>query len=198
MKLVFKGKYSGDETTLPQREHPENYKMFKEPDSKKFMLIANGFSLAITVVLIAIAIIACRSHLMADLKNGKFWLLLISLILPSLIIIPHELLHAICFKDTVFLYSYFQQGAMFVLGLEDMSKARFTYMSLLPNIIFGFIPFIAGIIFPQLYWLAIFGALAIGSGAGDYINVFNALTQVAKGGKIYMCGFHSYWYLPEN
>ena len=56
--------------------------------------------------------------------------------------------------------------------------------------------YIVALIFPSLYWLGIFGALAIGAGAGDYINVFNALTQVPKGGLIYMCGFHSYWYKP--
>ncbi len=196
MKLIYKGKYSGDESTLPQREHPENYEIFKEPDSKKFMLIANGISLIITIVFLAIAVIVSFGYLKEDLANGRPWILL-ALILPTFVIIPHEFLHAICFKETVYMYSYLQQGAMFVLGLEDMSKARFTFMSLLPNIVFGFIPFIVGIIFPQLYWLGVFGALAIGSGAGDYINVFNALTQVPKGGLIYLNGFHSYWYLPK-
>lgn len=196
MKLIYKGKYSGDESTLPQREHPENYEIFKEPDSKKFMLIANGISLIITIVFLAIAVIVSFGYLKEDLANGRPWILL-ALILPTFVIIPHEFLHAICFKETVYMYSYLQQGAMFVLGLEDMSKARFTFMSLLPNIVFGFIPFIVGIIFPQLYWLGVFGALAIGSGAGDYINIFNALTQVPKGGLIYLNGFHSYWYLPK-
>lgn len=196
MKLVFNGKYSGDENTLPQREHPENYQMFKEPDSSKFMLIANGVSLIITLVFLALAVIPTFSYIKADLADGKPWLIFLAAILPTLSIVPHELLHAICFKETVYMYSFLQQGAMFVLGLEDMTKARFTFMSLLPNIIFGFVPFIVALIFPSLYWLGIFGALAIGAGAGDYINVFNALTQVPKGGLIYMCGFHSYWYKP--
>ncbi len=198
MKLIFNGKYSGDENTLPTREHPEGYEKFKEPDSKKFMLVANGISLVITVLFIAITLFVSMEYIGADIKAGKPWLLLLSCILPTLTIVPHEFLHAVCFKETVFMYSYFKAGAMFVLGLEDMSKARFTFMSLLPNIVFGFLPFIAVIIFPQLYWLGIFGALAIGSGAGDYINVFNALTQVPKGGKIYMSGFHSYWYKPQE
>ena len=134
MKLIYKGKYSGDESTLPQREHPENYEIFKEPDSKKFMLIANGISLIITIVFLAIAVIVSFGYLKEDLANGRPWILL-ALILPTFVIIPHEFLHAICFKETVYMYSYLQQGAMFVLGLEDMSKARFTFMSLLPNII---------------------------------------------------------------
>ena len=43
-----------------------------------------------------------------------------------------------------------------------------------------------------------FGAIAIGSGAGDYINIYNALRQVPKGGLCYMSGMHSYWYMPDN
>ena len=35
-------------------------------------------------------------------------------------------------------------------------------------------------------------------GIGDYYNVFNCLTQVPKGGLVYMSGMHSYWYLPEE
>ncbi len=196
MKLVFNGKYSGDENTLPQREHPENYQMFKEPDSKKFMLVANGVSLIVTVVFLAIVGIATFGYIKEDLADGNFWLLCLACILPMLVVVPHEFLHALCFKETVYMYSYLQAGAMFVLGLEDMTKKRFVFMSLLPSIVFGFIPFVIGLIFPSLYWLGIFGALNIGSGAGDYINIYNALTQVPKGGLIYMCGFHSYWYKP--
>lgn len=196
MKLVFNGKYSGDENTLPQREHPENYQMFKEPDSSKFMLIANGVSLIITLVFLAFAVIPTFSYIKADLADGIPWLLILACILPMLVLIPHEFLHAICFKETVYMYTFLQQGALFVLGLEDMTKKRFVFMSILPTVIFGFVPFAVGVIFPSLYWLAIFGAINIGSGAGDFINIYNALTQVPKGGLIYMCGFHSYWYKP--
>jgi hypothetical protein len=41
------------------------------------------------------------------------------------------------------------------------------------------------------------GALAIGAGAGDYFNVYNALTQMPRGARTYMCGMHSFWYIPE-
>jgi len=197
MKLVFKGKYSGDEATLPQREHPEGYQMFKEPDSKKFMLIANGVSLGVTVLFLLITAVVSWKHLISDLEAGNFWLILLACVLPMLTVVPHEFIHALCMKETVYMYSYLQAGAMFVLSLEDMTKTRFVLMSLAPNIVFGFVPFAAALIFPELYWLGIFGALSIGAGAGDYINIFNALTQVPNGGKIYSSGFHSYWYKPE-
>ena len=50
MKLVYKGKYSGDESTLPQREHPEGYVPYKEPNSmKNFALLLNGISIIVLI-----------------------------------------------------------------------------------------------------------------------------------------------------
>ena len=71
-------------------------------------------------------------------------------------------------------------------------------MSLLPNIVFGWIPFGLCMIFPDLSALGVMGALATGMGAGDYYNVYNAVTQMPKGARTYLHGFHSYWYLPEK
>jgi len=109
---------------------------------------------------------------------------------------PHELLHAICFKEEVYLYTNWKQGMLFVLGLEDMSKARFIFLSLLPNLVFGLVPYLIGMIWPDLVFCGIFGGLCLSMGAGDYYNVYNALTQVPKGGRVYMYQFNSYWYLP--
>ncbi len=196
MKLIYKGKYSGEEESLPVREHPEGYEKFKEPEAKKFMLLANVSALVITVFALAIAALFTFSEIKEDLADGRPWLLMLACLLPMVTVVPHEIMHALCFKGEVYMYAYPQAGAMFVLGLEDMSKARFIFMSLLPNLIFGALPLILGTVFPEAYWVAIFGALNIGSGAGDYFNVFNALTQVPKGAKIYASGFHSYWYMP--
>lgn len=196
MKLTYKGKYSGDEASLPTKEHPEGYQKFKEPDSKKFMLLANGIAALITVVTVVVAGCVTFGYICSDVENGSFIKIMLAFILPMITIVPHEFMHALCFKGEVYMYAYPQAGAMFVLGLEDMSKSRFVFMSLLPNLVLGFIPFILGMFFPEMYWIAFFGALNIGSGSGDYLNVFNALSQVPKGAKIYASGFHSYWYLP--
>lgn len=114
-----------------------------------------------------------------------------------LTLFPHELLHAVCFKEDVYLYTNWKQGMLFVVGPESMSKSRFIFMSLLPNIVFGFVPYIIGMIFPQLTFLLAFGTVSIGMGAGDYYNVFNAATQMPKGAKTYLYKFNSFWYMPE-
>ena len=87
---------------------------------------------------------------------------------------------------------------LFVVGPEDMSKARFIFMSLLPNIIFGLIPYIIYFFNPDLLWLGAFGASCLAAGGGDYINVFNALTQMPRGSRTYLYKFNSYWYMPES
>ena len=40
--------------------------------------------------------------------------------------------------------------------------------------------------------------MCIGMGAGDYINVFNAATQMPKNALTYLNGFNSYWYIPKG
>ena len=111
---------------------------------------------------------------------------------------PHEILHAVCFKEDVYLYTNFKQGMLFVVGTETMSKSRFIIMSLLPNLIFGFIPYIIAMIIPSASILGAFGAVSICMGAGDYYNAIHALVQMPKGSRTYLHKFNSFWYIPER
>ncbi len=184
MKLHYAGKYSGNLESLPKREHHENSVQFKEPDDmKKFAVIINILGIIITAVLVFTVTYISRENLSFT-----------GIIIALLSLIPHEFLHALCFKKDVYMYNNLKHGMMFVVGTEDMSKSHFIFMSLCPNIVFGFIPFAIFLIFPNLIFFGTLGALAIGMGAGDYLNVFYTLTQVPKGAKVYNSGFHSYWY----
>lgn len=87
---------------------------------------------------------------------------------------------------------------LFVVGTETMSKGRFVFMSLLPNLVFGAIPYLVFLIWPEQTFLGTLGLMALSMGAGDYYNVFNALTQMPKGARTYLHQFHSYWYLPDG
>ena len=190
MKLNFMGKYNGDPASLPSKPHREGAVAFKEPkDMKALSIIANGLALIIAVILLIPVFIkySIWEHYLE---------LCLGALLSMLIMYPHEILHAICFKDDAYIYSNLKQGLMFVFGAEDMTKTRFTLMSLLPNILLGLVPYIIGLLIPWLSILAFFGTIALSSGAGDYINVFNALTQVPKGALIYMYGVNSFWYKP--
>lgn len=188
MKLVYKGKFDGNPESIPSGEHRPGAVKFKEFESVKAMAIF-GNILAFVIIIVLIVVLFWRGGI------GSYRLLGIVLALVSLF--PHEFLHAICFKGTVYLYTYWSKGMLFVTGPEDMSKARFVFLSLLPNLVFGFIPYILFLIHPQWGVLGTMGAFAIGMGAGDYYNVFNALTQMPKGARTYLHHFNSYWYMPE-
>lgn len=190
MRLHYSGTYNLDPSTLPQSGHRPGAVPFKEAkDSKALAVIANVLAVVIIALLIVPAIFRGRHTF--D-QNA----MITACVFPIAVLLPHELLHAVCFREDVYLYTNLRQGMLFVVGPEDMSKARFILMSLLPNIVFGFLPYIAGMLLPNMA-LAMFGAICTGMGAGDYYNVFNTLTQVPGGAKVYSYQFNSYWYLPK-
>lgn len=194
MKLHYRGKYNLDPTTLPTCKHQPNDVKFKEVDSTKELAdIANGIAIALMILLSIPVYLKYKGSLF-----DYFDEMMVGAMLPLLTMFPHELLHALCFKEDVYLYTDFKQGLLFVVGCETMSKQRFIFMSLLPNIVFGFIPYMISFLGIQYLTLAVLGVIAIGMGAGDYYNVFNALIQMPKGARTYLYQMNSYWYIPEK
>lgn len=194
MKFHYNGKYSGNPADLPNQTMYPNATVFDEiDDDKKLGKIMMVVATVIFVVALLIGYLIER-HKMVD---DTFISLIVLIVASVILILPHELLHAICFKEDVYMYTNFKQGMAFVVGNELMSKSRFIFMSLLPNIVFGLLPYILFFIFPQQGWLLWLGAMGLSMGAGDYYNVVNTIKQVPKGGKTFMCGFHSYW-IPKD
>ena len=191
MKLHYKGKFDKNPESIPAKPHKPNCVKFKEPeDSKKL-------ALAVNIIAVPVLLIFYIPVLMAELQSTYSYSI-IGLLLFLLTLFPHEILHAICFKEDVYLYTNFSHGMLFVAGPEDMSKSRFIIMSLLPNIVLGFIPYLIFLINPEWTLLGVFASFNIASGAGDYLNVFNAITQMPKGARTYLHHFSSYWYIPED
>lgn len=193
MKLHYMGKYNGDADTLPNKEYREGSVEFKEFKTSKIQGIVTNALGFILIIPLFIFMWFYSNLTLSQLAP----ILFISSVISFVLLFPHEFLHAICFKRDVYLYIYPQGGTLFVTGPEDMSKARFIFLSLLPNIVFGIIPFIIYLFFPNLY---ILGGIAVGcviQGIGDYLNAFNALTQMPKGSRTYLYGEKSYWYTPK-
>lgn len=185
VKLIYKGKFDGNYDNLPYREHKPNYVKFKEASNATELAIkANIVAIILLILLLVIAF-----------KQGNYlnnWGILLSL----LSLFPHEFLHAICFKEEVYLYTLLKKGILFVVGNEDMSKTRFIIMSLLPNVVLGIGPYIIGLIIKNSV-LTTLGIFATSMGCGDFINVYNAITQMPKGTRTYLHKFNSYWYMPD-
>ena len=190
MKFHYAGKFDGDVNKLPKKQHHPNAIAFKEvEDMKKVSIIANIGAIVLMVILAILFLLLGLPYM----PGNGFWLVLAS-ICGILVLVPHELLHAICYKEDVYMYTDLKHGLMFVVGTEDMSKAHFISMCLCPNIVLGFIPYGIFLFFPHLVGLGLFGIICIESGFGDYINVYNAITQMPRHAKTYMSGMHSYWY----
>ena len=194
MRLHYQGKYNLDPETLPKRNHQPNAVKFKEvSSSKELAVIANTIGLVLMVILSIPILLVYKNNLLLYFDDMMF-----GAIFPILTIFPHEFLHALCFKEDVYLYTNLKQGMVFVLGNEIMSKKRFIFMSLLPNLVFGFFPYFLSFLGSKYLMFALWGVIAIAMGAGDYYNVFNALTQMPKGARTYLYQMNSYWYMPEN
>jgi len=193
MKLHYQGKYSGNPETLPHGEHIPGAVRFREAaDSKQMALIANGIALLLLILFAVPAVLRCIPYC----SPQTFWQIRAGCIAALVSAVPHELLHALCFREDVYLYHNLKQGMLFVIGPEIMSKRRFIFLSLFPNIVFGLIPYLLALFFPRFLFCASLGVLSLSMGAGDYYNVFHALTQMPRGSKTYLYQFNSYWYLP--
>ena len=89
MKLIFRGKFKSYDD-LPQNELPENAVMFKEPKSMAMVnVVACVIAVFLALILFAILDLRNRRNCMY-LEAG--WGLLVS----ALLMIPHELIHAVC------------------------------------------------------------------------------------------------------
>ncbi len=190
MKIHWAGKFDGREESLPQREHPEGAVPFKEAKNMNiFAVVANIASIVVMLAFLYLTV----------LRNPDANSLL-GFILSIVSLVPHEYLHGLWIPGDSYVYTNLKKGMLMVTGTSDMTKGRYIIMSLFPNIVFGFVPFLLYMLFPikPLYWAGTMGAACLGMGIGDYYNVFNAAVQMPKGALTYLSGFHSYWYMPEN
>lgn len=202
MKLVWKGKY-GNEKQLLIGEIPENAVKFKEPNN------LHALNMTAMIFLIPVLIVVSIANF---IKYGSginfifFHLFNIwGILLAYLIVVPHEFLHAIILpKDAECqLWYSLENLMMFVFSTYPISKFRFIFLSLFPNIVFGLIPLIVWIFIPLKFeviskTIFSFAFFSLIFGIGDYLNVFNAITQMPKNSFTQLYGFHSYWFFKEK
>lgn len=197
MKIVYKGKFNGVVEEFESAKNVKGATKYKEADTMDELakIITIPGNVLQIILLLIVAFFVKDKILEDDMVIVAFFA---SFVLSLILLIPHEFLHAICYRGEVHLYQNLKQLMLFIVGEEHISKARFIFMSLLPNILFGFIPFILFLIFPKLYFLGFLGAFCIPCGIGDYYNVYNTILQVPNGAKVFMKGMNTYWYVPKK
>ncbi|HPP68604.1 MAG TPA: DUF3267 domain-containing protein [Clostridiales bacterium] len=199
MKLEYRGIIKSVET-LPKTDLPENAVKFKEPETLAAVNKAALF------YMVPLAAFICLCVYLGVKFGGKTNPLDTPLypgaILALLSVLPHELLHAVCFgKDAVVgLYFAPKELMAFVFCSKPISKARFIFLSLCPNLVLGWLPFMLWLILPDLGKtgsnLLIFSVYSILMGAGDFMNAVNAIRQMPNGSYQQLSGMHSYWFMP--
>lgn len=201
MNLVWKGIYKSNDQ-LPVGELPEHAVKFKEPNTLKMLnLVASLFIIpVIMLVILAIIIKSMLWGISMEMVYINIWGILLAL----LMVLPHEFLHAMVFPRDKEVQLWVSPKALtaFVISTAPVSKHRFIFLSLLPNIVFGLIPLIVWIFMPEgLVITAIvftFASVSLLFGIGDYLNVFNAVFQMPKGSIQQLSGMNSYWYIPNK
>ena len=106
MRLHYKGAYDLNPESIPHKEHIPGAVKFKEAeDTKELSKTATVISIIVMVIM----------GIFATMRMGRFifdgslqmWL---GILFPFAILFPHEILHAICFKEDVYLYTNWKQG----------------------------------------------------------------------------------------
>ena len=196
LKLIYKGVYKNNEQ-LPTGVLPEGAVKFKEAKNMTEMVIIS--SIFILPAILGVSLFLIGSLLLhGDLTTDITYL---GMLVSLLFLLPHEFLHAVCFgkEAEVEFFVAPQQLAMFVTSTQPITKRRYIFMSLLPNLAFGWLPLAVWMILPfntvfsnHLFTFSVFSILF---GVGDYLNVFNAARQMPKNSMQQLSGFNSYWFI---
>lgn len=203
MNLVWKGINKSNDQ-LPVGRLPENAVKFKEPNSMAMLNVVA--SLFVIPIFIFVGATMFLKYLISGDPEvfSTVTFNFLGITLAFIAVLPHELLHAKAFPKQAEVELWVKPKALiaFVVSTYPVTKNRFIFISLLPNLIFGFIPLMIWVFVPGnsmfnevLFSFATFSLLL---GVGDYLNVFNTITQMPKGSMTQLSGMNSYWYMPDE
>ncbi len=200
-KIIWKGIIKS-ENEFPTADIPENAKKLEvEEDIKKMQLKALPF--AIPSFLILLICMFLKTYLSGE-RVINIGFLFIGVAAGFLLIIVHELLHAVAFPKNATVYIGFMPKSFAAVALSSspVKRNRFIFLSILP-IILGIIP-LAVFCFGSIYFKelngALFGMAIIGmiSIYPDIYNIFNVLKTVPKNAVIQNDKNTTYYYEIQN
>lgn len=186
-KIKWKGIIKS-ENDFPSADIPINAKKLNvEEDIKKMQLKALPFMIPSVLILL---ICMFLKTFIAGEKIVNFWFVFIGLIIGFLLIIVHELLHAIAFPKNAIVYIGIMPKSLTAVALSSspVKRNRFIFLSILP-IILGIIPLVifccSDINLKELnglmFGMAIMGMVSV---YPDIYNIYNVLKYVPKNATI--------------
>lgn len=196
LNIKFKGKFR-DESQLKEGELPVEAIKFNEPDSitKAFLL---GGLVSLPVLVASTILLLGKINEFGRLPPSH---IILNMVISFGLMYVHEWIHALSLPKGMEkqIWTKHEEGALFVHFNQPISKKRFIWVCLAPNLMLGFIPFIVfmsgafdfngnlAVSVGFISWTMILG------GIGDYLNIYNALRQVPQGAQVQNYGMHSYW-----
>lgn len=203
--IKFMGRYK-NESQILHGLLPTNAIQFEEPD-KMIIAFFRGTLIFVPFLIIIIFIIFAKFKLCdnyMEFQNAKALphSICIAAVISILLVLLHEILHAICFPKKVQKEIWFILKGLsaFVYCNHPMSKRKYLWLCICPNVFLGIVPFFLWLILSHNFnnfmsQLILFVSLFnMFSGIGDYYNIYLTLKQVPKNSIIQNYGIHTYWY----
>lgn len=186
-KIIWKGIIKSEDD-FPTADLPKNAKKIdSEEDMIKMQIKALPFM--IPSVLICLICMFTKTF-MASERVINVGFIFIGVIMGFLLIIVHELLHAIAFPKNATVWIGFMPGSFTAVALSSspVKRNRFIFLSILP-IILGFIPLVIFCLSSNdlkelngvLFGISIMGMISV---YPDIYNVFHVLKVVPKNATI--------------
>jgi len=201
--IRFKGNYTDEAQLIKDQVLPAGAIQFKEGKSIMGALIKGTLMMLPLLFLMIVVSFTRVRALTSDFKIDLSFVMIFAamLLLAHFLTYIHEFIHALLYPGSAVkeIWKIPSEGAYFVYCSAVVSKSRFIILCLAPAVFLSIIPL--GI------WLLIYDALPVNISlcfailtlimalmcGGDFYNVYNAISQVPKGAKIFNYGLHSYW-----
>lgn len=196
-KIIWKGIIKCEDD-FPTSDIPQNAKRLNaEEDMKKMQIKALPFMIPSFLILL---ICMFLKTFIAGEKIVNILFIFIGVIIGILLLIVHELLHAIAYPKNAIVYIGIMPKSFTAVALSSspVKRNRFIFLSVLP-IILGVIPLIVFYFsnndFKELnglmFGMAIMGMISV---YPDFYNIFHVLKQVPKNATIQNDKNATYYY----
>lgn len=182
----IKERFPSEEDFIPENE---GFIPVKEPDQEKMLKI-------ISILANVLIILAMIIYIWIYGFNGD--IIIKSFIISILIIVPHELVHALLFPSSIFsdkivIGSYIKGGVFYAHYSGEMSKRRFIIDLLGPFTIFTVIPIMLSLFIYKNELLVILGIINGVASIGDLIGTGIILKNVPKNSIVRNKGYKTYF-----
>lgn len=193
MKIKYMGKLDSETNPLPTNNLKEGAIRFNEPENvKKRYLWTNIIALILVGIMFVpeYLTVLFRNIDSIDLSN-----LFIYFILANILLVLSKLCQFYFYKE-IYMFKIPRVGFAGVYTTE-FTKKKYIAINLIPNIIFGFLPYYISLIIGN-YFLGIAAIFVIAVSVGDLVDVYHAFVEMPPGSKTFLYQFNNYWYLPKK